>query len=78
MFAGDLMHKLEDGRAFDWDDLNKLVRRTVVVDRHRIIADCISGYRFLLALTEEERVLAADAHQHQRALLQKLKADMER
>jgi predicted nucleotidyltransferase component of viral defense system len=71
-----LMHKFEDGRAFDWDDLNQLVRRTVVVDRNRIIADCIRGYRFLLDLTEEERILAADPHQRQRALWQKLKADI--
>src|SRR5207247_1691012 len=62
-----LMRKFQDGRAFDWEDLNQLVRRTAVVDRHKIIADCIKGYRFLLDLTEEERQLANDPHQRQRA-----------
>jgi len=38
-----------------------------VVDRDRIIADCIRGYRFLVDLTEEERILAADPHQRQGA-----------
>jgi predicted nucleotidyltransferase component of viral defense system len=69
-----LMRKFEDGRAFDWDDLNQLVRRTVAVDREKITADCIKGYRFLAELTEEERQLAADPHQRERALWQRLRS----
>jgi predicted nucleotidyltransferase component of viral defense system len=72
-----LMRKFEDGRAFDWDDLSQLVRRTVVVDRHKITTDCIRGYRFLLDLTEEERQLASDPHQRERALWQKLRTAAE-
>jgi predicted nucleotidyltransferase component of viral defense system len=68
-----LMRKFEDGRAFDWDDLGQLVRRTLVVDREKITADCIRGYRFLVELTEEERQLANDPHQRERALWQTLR-----
>jgi predicted nucleotidyltransferase component of viral defense system len=71
-----LMKKFEEGRAFDWDDLSQLVRRTVAVDRERITADCVRGYRFLLDLTEEERQLANDPHQRERALWQKLSAEV--
>jgi hypothetical protein len=69
-----LMKKFEDGRAFDWDDLNQLVRRTVAVDREKITADCIRGFRFLADLTEEERQLAADPHQRERTLWQRLRS----
>lgn len=68
-----LLRKFEDGRSFDWDDLNQLVRRTIAVDPQRITADCIRGYRFLLDLTEEERQLANDPHQRQRGLWQTLR-----
>jgi len=68
-----LVRKFEDGRAFDWDDLGQLVRRTLVVDREKITADCIRGYRFLVELTEEERQLANDPHQRERALWQTLR-----
>ena len=68
-----LMRKFEEGRAFDWDDLGQLVRRTLVVDREKITADCIRGYRFLVDLTEEERLLANDPHQRERALWQTLR-----
>ena len=68
-----LMRKFQDGRAFDWDDLGQLVRRTLVVDREKITADCIRGYRFLVELTEEERQLANDPHQRERALWQTLR-----
>lgn len=68
-----LMRKFENGRAFDWDDLGQLVRRTLVVDREKITADCIRGYRFLVELTEEERQLANDPHQRERALWQTLR-----
>jgi predicted nucleotidyltransferase component of viral defense system len=71
-----LIRKFEEGRAFDWDDLNQLVRRTVAIDRERITADCVRGYRFLLDLTEEERELANDPHQRERALWQRLRNEI--
>ncbi len=71
-----LMRKFEDGIAFDWDDLGQLVRRTVVIDRKRITADCVRGYRFLMELTEEERQLANDPHQRERALWERLRTDV--
>jgi predicted nucleotidyltransferase component of viral defense system len=68
-----LMRKFEDGNDFDWDDLGQLVRRTMTIDRHSIIADCARGFTFLADLTEEERVLAGDQHQRERDLWEKLK-----
>ncbi|MGH9161549.1 MAG: hypothetical protein ACRD2X_16400 [Vicinamibacteraceae bacterium] len=48
------------------------MRRTVTIDKDRITADCARGFRFLLDLTQEERTLAADPHQRERALWEKL------
>ena len=67
-----LIRKFEEGRDFDWDDLGQLVRRTVAIDRDRITADCARGFRFLVDLTEEERALAADPHQRERDLWERL------
>ena len=71
-----LIQKFEDGRAFDWQDLSQLVRRTMPVDRERITADCVRGYRFLVDLTEEEARLANDPHQQERDLRQKLRTEI--
>ena len=67
-----LMRKFEDGRDFDWNDLAQLVRRTMVIDRDRITADCARGFRFLMDLSDEERVLASDPHQRERDLWERL------
>jgi predicted nucleotidyltransferase component of viral defense system len=71
-----LMKKFSDSKAFDWDDLNQLVRRTAVVDGNKIAAGCAKGYRFLLEMTEDERQLANDPYQRQRALWEKLRAEV--
>lgn len=71
-----LMEKFEKGRDFDWDDLSQLVRKTAAVDREKITADCIGGYRFLVDLTEEEFQLANDSYQRKRTLWQKLRMDV--
>jgi hypothetical protein len=39
-----------------------------MVDGNRIAAGCVRGYRFLLDMTEDERQLATDPYQRQRAL----------
>ncbi len=67
-----LMRKFEEGRDFDWDDLRDLVRRTEVIDRERICADCARGFRFLLEMTPEEQVLAHDPHQREKAVWERL------
>ena len=67
-----LMQKFKEGRAFDWDDLGQLVRRTSPIDREKITSDCIEGYRYLLNLSEEEIQLAKDPYQRKRTLWQKL------
>jgi predicted nucleotidyltransferase component of viral defense system len=69
-----LMRKFEDGRDFDWDDLRELLRRTIVIDRDRITADCVRGFRFLSQLTPDERLLAADPHQRERAVRDRVHA----
>jgi predicted nucleotidyltransferase component of viral defense system len=67
-----LLRKFEDGRDFDWNDLGQLVRRTITIDRDKITADCAKGFRFLMDLTDEERVLAADPHQREHELWERL------
>lgn len=71
-----LMEKFQDGRDFDWDDLRQLLSRAVAIDRDRITADCTRGFGFLADLTDEERVLANDQHQRERALAEKLRAGL--
>jgi predicted nucleotidyltransferase component of viral defense system len=69
-----LMQKFQDGRDFDWDDLGQLLRRTIVVDRERITADCVRRFGFLAELTEDERVLAGDRYQREQAVAERLRA----
>ncbi len=71
-----LMKKFEKGRDFDWDDLSQLVRRTTAVDREKITADCIRGYRFLVDLTEEECQLSNDPYQRELVLWQKMRTNV--
>jgi len=68
-----LMEKFEHGEAFDWDDLRDLVRRDVRIDRERICADCVRGFRFLSDLTPEERTLAGDQHQREQNVWERLR-----
>ena len=67
-----LIRKFGDGNDFDWDDLTQLLRRTMAIDQRRIMADCTRGFAFLRELTDEERVLAADPHQRERELWERL------
>ena len=71
-----LMQKFKDGREFDWDDLAQLVRRTVVIDRERITADCVRGFGFLAELTEQERIVANDRYQREEAAAAKLREEL--
>jgi uncharacterized protein len=71
-----LMAKFERGAEFDWDDLRDLVRRDARIDREKICADCVRGFRFLANLTAEEQKLAADRHQREQALAEKLRMEM--
>jgi predicted nucleotidyltransferase component of viral defense system len=71
-----LMEKFERGAEFDWDDLRDLVRRDARIDRGKICADCLRGFRFLENLTPEEQRLAADRHQREQALAEKLRKEM--
>lgn len=73
---GRLMRKFEDGAEFDWEDLVQLVRRTIVIDRARITAECIRGFGFLADLSADEQVLANDGHQRERALSERLRGEL--
>jgi predicted nucleotidyltransferase component of viral defense system len=68
-----LMQKFEDGREFDWDDLRQLLSRAVVIDRERITADCVRGFRFLANLTDDERTLARDRYQREQTIAENLR-----
>lgn len=68
-----LIRKFEDGRDFDWDDLRQLLNRATIVDKERITADCVRGFRFLEDLTEDERVLAADKYERERGVAERLR-----
>lgn len=68
-----LLQKFEDGRDFDWDDLRQLVRRGIVIDRERICADCVQGFRFLADLTDDERLLANDRYLRAEDIAQRLR-----
>jgi len=67
-----LLRKFEEGRDFDWDDMRDLVRRTEVINREKICADCARGFRFLMEMTPEEQVLAHDPHQREQAVWERL------
>jgi predicted nucleotidyltransferase component of viral defense system len=71
-----LMQKFEDGRQFDWDDLRDLLRRDARIDRGRISAACIRGFRFLAELTDDERALARDPYQREQAMAERLRAQV--
>ena len=71
-----LLEKLADGTAFDWDDLGQLLRRAQVVDRNRIMADCVRGFGFLADLTADERILAGDPYQRERGLWERLRGNL--
>ena len=70
-----LMQKIQDGRDFDWDDLGQLLRRTIVIDRDRITADCARGFAFLAELTDDERVLANDRYQREQAMAGRVRGE---
>ncbi|HLG20738.1 MAG TPA: nucleotidyl transferase AbiEii/AbiGii toxin family protein [Bdellovibrionota bacterium] len=64
---------------YDWNDLKQLVRRSENVVPEKLISLCESRYKFLLALTEKEKQLIADAKRHRspalpRALLKQIEA----
>jgi predicted nucleotidyltransferase component of viral defense system len=70
-----LGRKFEEGAEFDWDDLRDLLRRGTVIDRERICSDCTRGFRFLADLSADERRLAADSRQRERALWERLRRE---
>ena len=71
-----LLAKFEDARAFDWEDLQQLVRRTQTIEPTQIMADCSRGFAFLTELDPAETALAADPHQRDHALWKTLRHDL--
>jgi hypothetical protein len=70
------MQKFRDGRDFDWDDLRQLLNRAANIDRERITADCVRGYGFLEALTDDERALTRDQYQREQDVADRLRAEL--
>jgi hypothetical protein len=68
-----LLAKIADSKAYDWEDLGQLVRRNQTVDSARIISDSLRRYRFLTELSADETQLAADQHQRETKLWEKLR-----
>ncbi len=65
--------------AYDWNDLQRLVRSSARLEPRDIVAQVISGYQFLAQLSNEENDLAADAKAHrQRALKDSLQLSCQR
>jgi len=71
-----LMAKFNDATAFDWEDLRQLVRKTQASKPAEIADACIAGFAFLTELGLDEARLAADPHQHNKALWKALRDDL--
>ena len=71
-----LLSKFDDANAFDWDDLQQLVRRTHSIEPAKITAVCLKGFAFLSELDPVEAELAADPHQRDQKLWKKLQDDL--
>ena len=66
--------KLEEARAWDWDDLRQLVRGGVS-DPKQMLKRCAGRFAFLADMNADESELAVDSHQRRRALYEKLVAE---
>ena len=71
-----LMRKFEDGREFDWDDLQQLTNRAINIDRDGITRACVAGFAFLADLTEDQQILAADKYQRERAVAERIRDNL--
>ena len=66
--------KLEEARAWDWDDLRQLVRGGVS-DPKQMLKRCARRFAFLADMNADESELAVDSHQRRRDLYEKLVAE---
>jgi hypothetical protein len=62
------LERLESA-AYDWDDLRRLLRKDQKFDPKTLIQKCVRSYRFLVALTQEERKILLDAKRHRETAL---------
>jgi hypothetical protein len=62
------------GDEFDWDDLRQFLNRVIVLDRENLCADCVRGFGFLTALTDDERLLAREQHQREQVMAGRVRA----
>ena len=58
--------KLES-RAYDWEDLKRLLRKDQKIDPKSLVKKCVQNYHFLGALTAEEEKILADVKRHHEA-----------
>ena len=66
--------KLNHAKAWDWDDLNLLVRGGVS-DPQQMLHRCAARFAFLANMNADEAVLAADPYQRNDAIHKKLVAE---
>ena len=71
-----LLAKFIDATAFDWDDLQQLVRRTHLIEPAQITAACQKGFVFLAELDALEARLATDPYQRDYVLWRNLRDDL--
>ena len=66
--------KINNAKAWDWDDLRQLVRGGVS-DPQQMLHRCAARFAFLAQLNADEATLAADPYQRHDAIHQKLVAE---
>lgn len=66
--------KLNDARAWNWDDLRQLVR-SGVSEPERMLERCAKRFAFLADMNADEAALAADPYQRKHDIHQKLVAE---
>ena len=72
------LERLRSGK-YDWEELRQFVRKSEKINPEKLISLCESRYRFLLALTDNEKRLIDDAKRHKfkdlpRTMLKAVKA----
>ncbi len=60
------LEKLES-RAYDWDDLKRLLRKDQKIDPKSLVKKCVQNYHFLGALSAEEEKILFDLKRHREA-----------
>ena len=72
-----LIEKLSNGKDFDWQDLAQLVNKDHTIDQEKITSACVNRFAFLTVMNEEEKTLASDPYEKEKALWEKLRNEIQ-